>query len=90
MSAKPMEEPDWRKVDSAVERAAGAISRAIDKLVADLPEGAAPQMAIAYLVRMLVPLQTQRVQWLMDDPFVREAYEASIAQIPATPGRTDF
>jgi hypothetical protein len=90
MPAKPMDEPDWRKVDRAVQRAAAAISRAIDKMVVELPEGAAPQMAMAYLVRMLVPLQTQHMQWMMDDPYVREAYEASIAEIPATPGRTDF
>jgi hypothetical protein len=29
------------------------------------------------------------MQQIMDDHEAREAYEASIAEIPATPGRTD-
>jgi hypothetical protein len=74
-------DPDWRKVDQIVQRAAAEISMAVDKMIADLPPYAAPQMAIERLVRELVS---------MEDPYVRETYEEAVASIPATPGRTDF
>jgi len=53
MTAKRTRGPEEfgnRKVDRAVARACAAISNAIDKMVADLPDGAEPQMAIANLV----------------------------------------
>ncbi len=83
-------DPDWRKVDEIVQRASAEISNAFDKMIADLPPYAAPQMAIERLVRELTHLQSASMQQIMDDHYTREAYEASIAEIPATPGRTDL
>jgi hypothetical protein len=92
MSAKPRDLPklDWRKVDRTVLRTAATISKAIDRMIADLPEYAAPDMARVRLVRELTRLQPATMQQIMDDHYSREAYEASIAEIPATPGRTDL
>ena len=83
-------DPDWRKVDQIVQRASAEISNAFDKMIADLPPYAAPQMAIERLVRELTHLQSASMQQIMDDHYTREAYEASIAETPATPRRTDF
>jgi hypothetical protein len=80
---------DQRRVERSVLRAAAAISKAIDKMIADLPENATP-LAITRLVRELVRLQQGPMQQIMDDHYTREAYEASLAEIPAAPGRTDF
>jgi hypothetical protein len=54
-------------------------------MVATLPEEVAPHMAIARLVGKLAKAQTQRMQWVMEDPLVRDAYEASLAQILRPP-----
>ena len=83
-------DPDWRKVDEIVQRASAEISNAFDKMIADLPPYAAPQMAIKRLVRELTHLQSATMQQIMDDHYARDAYEASIAETPATPHRTDF
>ena len=92
MSAKPRDLPelDWRKVDRTVLRTAATISNAIDRMIADLPEYAAPRMARVRLVRELTRLQPATMQQIMDDHYTREAYEASIAEIPATPGGMDL
>ena len=83
MSAKPRDLPelDWRKVDRTVLRTAAMISNAIDRMIADLPEYAAPHMARVRLVRELTRLQPATMQQIMDDHYTREAYEASIAEI---------
>jgi hypothetical protein len=47
-------------------------------------------MAIERLVRELTRLRPATMQQIMDDRYAREAYEASLAEIPATSGRTDF
>jgi hypothetical protein len=85
------------EIDRAIEkgsrvaaRTAVTISRALDKMIADLPELAASQMATLRLVRELTRLQPTQMQRIMDDHLAREAYEASIAELPATPGRIDF
>lgn len=93
MSAKRTIGPgefDGRKVDRAVARAGGAISKAIDNMIAELPAGAAPQMAVLRLVGELTRLRPVLMQQVIGDHEAREAYEAAIAEIPATPGRTDF
>jgi hypothetical protein len=92
MSAKRATGPgefDGRKVDRAVARAGAAISKAIDKMVVELPEEAAPQMAILRLVGELTRRRPLFMQQVMSDHEAREAYEAAIAEMPATPGRTD-
>jgi hypothetical protein len=93
MSAKRTIGPgefDGRKVDRAVARAGAAISKAIDKMVVELPEEAAPQMGILRLVGELTRRRPAFMQQVMSDHEAREAYEAAIAEMPATPGRTDF
>jgi hypothetical protein len=93
MTAKRTRGPEEfgnRKVDRAVARACAAISNAIDKMVADLPDGAEPQMAIANLVGELTRQRPVLIQHVIGAHDAREAYEAAIAEIPATPGRTDF
>ena len=59
-------------------------------MVSDLPEYAAPDMATVRLVRELTGLRPTWMQQIVHDRWTRDAYEASIAEIPATPGRTDF
>jgi hypothetical protein len=78
MSAKPRDLPelDWRKVDRTVLRTVATISKAIDRMIADLPEYAAPHMARVRLVRELTRLQPTTMQQIMDDHYTREAYEA--------------
>ena len=43
----------WGKTTTVVERTAASISKSLDKMVADLPENAAPQAAIESVVRGL-------------------------------------
>jgi hypothetical protein len=74
----------------AAARTAATISRALDKMVADVGEFGSTFTATMHLVRDLTRLQPTRMQQIMDDHLAREAYEASMAEIPATPGRTDF
>jgi hypothetical protein len=78
MSAKPRDllELDWRKVERTVLRTAATISEAIDRMIADLPEYAAPHMARVRLVRELTRLQPTTMQQIMDHHYTREAYEA--------------
>jgi hypothetical protein len=52
-----------------------------------LPEGAAPQMAIELVIARLANRQPWFMRLIMEDEFRREAYEASVARRPATPGR---
>jgi hypothetical protein len=59
-------------------------------MIAELPAGAAPQMAVLRLVGELTRLRPVLMQQVIGDHEAREAYEAAIAEIPATPGRTDF
>jgi hypothetical protein len=75
---------DGRKVDRAVQRAAAAISKAITKMIVDLPKGAAPQTAILYLVGELAGLEAWPMQLIMEDRDIREAYYAAVAALPAT------
>jgi len=75
--------------EQTVERAAERISEALDEMVASLPQEVAPQLALTRLVGKLAERQTLRMQWIMEDSLVREAYAAAVARIPARPGRTD-
>jgi Flp pilus assembly protein TadB len=73
-----------RDIDRVVERTATAIAAALDRMVADLPEGAAPQMALEAVVRRLVPRKPWAMRLLMEDVDIREAYAAAVAEMPAT------
>ena len=79
---------NWdEKVDQVVARTAHTISKAIDRMIADLPEGAAPQMATELLVRDLVPLQTWVMCLMMEDQYIRESYASEVSRLPATAKR---
>jgi hypothetical protein len=49
-----------------------------------------PHTARVRLVRELTRLQPTTMQQIIDDHYTPEAYEASIAEIPATSGWTDL
>ena len=77
----------WSKaIDRVVDRTATRISDALDKMVRDLPEGAAPQMALGFVVAELTVLQPWLMQLIMEDVDLRETYDAAVARIPATAG----
>jgi hypothetical protein len=77
--------PKSEEYDGAVLRAATAISEALTKMIADLPQGSAPEMALESIVEQLAPLEAW--QLIMEDPDVVEAYLAAAAAIPATAGK---
>ena len=74
-------------VDAVVRRTAGAISVVLDRMVADLPEGATPQIAIELVVRDLARRQFWLMRLIMEDPNIREAYAEAVASLPATARR---
>jgi hypothetical protein len=78
--------PKPEEYGGAVLRAAAAISKAVDKMAAELPVGTAPQVAIELLISALVPLQPQAMQMVMEHPGVLEAYQAAVAELPVTAG----
>jgi hypothetical protein len=82
--SKPGSDQWHKEIDRVVRRTASSLSRALDKMSADLPEGAAPQMAIEFLVRELVPLQPWFMHLIIEDADVREAYAETVALLPAT------
>ncbi len=55
-----------RLKSDCVQRAAATISKAIDRMVSDLPEYAAPDMATVRLVRELTGLRPTWMQQIMD------------------------
>jgi hypothetical protein len=61
-----------------------AISGALDKMVADLPETVAPQAALEEVVRGLAIRQPWFMRLIMEDPDIRETYDATVALMPAT------
>jgi hypothetical protein len=82
------DDPDWRKTNRIIDRTADTISKAISKMLDDLPQCAAPQMAIELVVRRLAMSADYSEAWLlrliMEDHNVREAYYSEIAKRPAT------
>jgi hypothetical protein len=82
-------EVDWRKVDRAAQRAAATISKAIDRMIAGVPEYVSPHMATVYLVRELTRIRPTTMQQIMEEHLTRDAYEDAVSEIPATRGRTD-
>jgi hypothetical protein len=72
-----------KKIDRVINRTAKAISTALDKMVCDLPENAAGQMAIEVVVRKLVPLQPWFMALLMEDQQIRGTYDDAVSILPA-------
>jgi hypothetical protein len=70
------------RTDRIVAAAAASISAALDKMMADLPVGAAPTMALERLVERLA--RSEAWQLIMDDHNIVEAYYAAVAELPAT------
>jgi hypothetical protein len=68
-------EKDADRVDRVVLRTANAISKALTEMIADLPVGAAPEMALESLVEQLAPLEAW--QLIMEDPDIVDAYLAA-------------
>jgi hypothetical protein len=62
------------------------IAAAMDRMVQDLPKGAAPQMAIELVVRELAAKQPWFMALIMEDEDIREAYAEAVALRPATGG----
>lgn len=58
------------RYEQNVQRAADRISAALDDLVKTLPKDLALHMAIARLDGKPAKAQPQRMQWIMEDPFV--------------------
>ena len=73
-----------RELDYVVKRTAARVSAALDKMVGDLPEGAAPQMAMELVVRELAKRQPWLMSLIMENADIREAYAAAVAEQPAT------
>ena len=65
-----------------IEYAAATIILALDKMVADLPDTAAPQAALEVLVRKLAIRQPWFMRLIMEDADVREAYDDAVASTP--------
>ena len=63
------------RYDRTVLRAAAAISEAINEMIADLPVGAAPQMALEQLVEQLASLEAW--QLIMEERDIMEAYHSA-------------
>jgi hypothetical protein len=72
-----------KKIDKVINRTTKAISTALDKMVRDLPEEAAGQMAIEVVVRRLVPLQPWFMALLMEDEQIRDTYDDAVSLLHA-------
>jgi hypothetical protein len=76
------------ELDRAVEQTAKRISEEMEKLVGELPDGAAPQMAMERLMTCLIERRPQLTLWmvehfvneLIDDSFDRLANERKAAR----------
>jgi hypothetical protein len=88
MSTDAKYERDWRKANRIIDRTAAVISKAITKMIVDLPECAAPQMAVECVIRELARSAGQSEAWLlqliMEDSDIRESYYSEVAKRPAT------
>jgi hypothetical protein len=78
----------WSKeIDRVVARTANRISAELGRMVADLPDGAAPQLAVEFLASELVERERWIMSLIMEDANIREAYAAAVARLPATAAR---
>jgi hypothetical protein len=68
----------YKAIDRVVARTAKRISAELDQMVLDLPEGAAPQMALELVVRELAGLQPWFMLLVMEDQDLKESYAAAV------------
>jgi hypothetical protein len=73
-----------RQLDRVVKQTATSISAAMDKMCRDLPDGAAPQMALELVVDRLTQLEPWFLELIMENHNFRETYEAAVARRPAS------
>ena len=82
--SKPGSDKRGEQIDRVVELTASRISAALDKMADDLPEDAAPQMALELVVRKLEELQPW-IMGLIMDFVIREAHATAVAEKPSKP-----
>jgi hypothetical protein len=75
-----------RRVDRVIKRTAARISAALVAMERDLPDDAAPQMAIELVVRRLAHLNPWFMRQIMEHADIREAYAEAVAERSANPG----
>ena len=74
----------WSKqIDRVVMRTAARISADLDRMVRDLPEGAAPEMALGRMIDELTQMQPRFLELIMEDRPFSEAHEAAVSRRPA-------
>jgi hypothetical protein len=79
-----MGDEKWsEQINRVVMRTAARISADLDKMRRDLPEGAAPQMALEEVIIELTQLQPWFLELIMEDPIFREAHAVAVARRPA-------
>jgi hypothetical protein len=76
---------EWSKqLNLVVRRTAARLSATLDQMTRDLPEDAAPQMALEQVLAELTLLQPWFLELIVEDHFFGEAYEEAVAKKPAT------
>jgi hypothetical protein len=73
------------KADRIINRTAVRISTELNRMVADLPEETAYQMALELVIVTLADLQPEFMRLIMEDEDIRESYYAAVARRPVTP-----
>jgi hypothetical protein len=70
----------YEQIDRVVTRTAARVSADLDRMVRDLLEGAAPQMALELMIGDLTELQPWFLELIMEDHNLREAHAAAVAR----------
>jgi hypothetical protein len=78
------------KTDRIINRTANRISAELDRMIGDLPEDAAFQMALEQVIVVLADLQPDLMRRIIEDEDIRESYYAAVARRPATPHHDFF
>jgi hypothetical protein len=76
---------NFDKADCIINRTAVRISTELNRMVADLPEEVAAQMAIEQVIIALADLHPWFMRLIMEDEVIRESYYAAVARRPVTP-----
>jgi hypothetical protein len=71
--------------DRVAARTAKRISAALNRMARDLPESVAAQAALADVIAELAHLEPWFLRLIFEDSDIREAYDAVVAEQPATP-----
>ena len=80
-------ERDVAAKDRVAARTAKRISAALNRMARDLPESVAAQAALADVIAELTRLEPWFARLIFEDEDgdIREAYDAAVAERPATP-----